>query len=185
MHPAILAVQVPGIDLEQVIFIIMLLIGGFFQWVMNWWKKKQAEAELSRQPPPTPEEVQARENAWLDQIGVEEKVPPPLIARNPLEELLESFRQMAEPEPVPAPSVPLPPSPVQRVVPQLVPMPEGPKILQSPVATPSAPAEIVRHRPRHPLAEKLAAIGGLRHAIVLREIIGPPKALQRADDHLG
>ena len=179
MHTAILAAHAPEFDLSRVIFVIMVLLGGFFQWVMNWWKKKRAESEAMRQPPPTPEELQAREKAWELQTGA--GVPAPLqpAARNPLEDLLKKFREIAAPEIVVAP-VPVQLSPPPRAVAAV----EVPKHVSTHAKVSSAPAAIVQQRPRHPLAVKLAAIGGLRQAVVLREILGPPKALQTADDHL-
>ncbi len=180
MHSVTLAAQAPEFDFGQVVFVIVLLLSGFFQWLMNWWKKKRADSEFMRQKPPTPEELQAREKAWLDQTGAGEQVPQQPAAGSFLEEVIKTFRQLAEPELVvaPTPAIQYPP------IPQAVPVIDTPSLVPSPVKMPASTAAIVQHRPRHPLAEKLAAIGGLRHAIVLREIIGPPKALQRTDEHL-
>lgn len=187
---ASLAAQAPEFDLGRVVFIIMLLVGGFLQWAMNWWKRKRAETAAMRQLRPTPEELEARERAWQRQTGEGDQVPPPLPARNPLEELLDTFREFAGTETL-APEADMPaaaappaaiPQPPKRQVTRVVepPSPGVPAV----IAVPAAPDEIVRMRERHPLALTLAAIGGLRQAVVLREILGPPKALQSADDHL-
>ncbi|MFM8364975.1 MAG: hypothetical protein ACKOAS_07475, partial [Verrucomicrobiota bacterium] len=53
-----------------------------------------------------------------------------------------------------------------------------------PVPRPTAPRRskkaTVAHRPRSPWVARLATSQGLREAIVLREILGPPKALSES-----
>ncbi len=111
MLPASLAAPAPEFDLGRVVVIILLLLGGFFQWLVNWWKRKRAEAESMQRPPPTPEELEAMERAWQRQTGEGDQVLPPPPARNPLEELLNTFRELAEPETV-APETMAPPAAV-------------------------------------------------------------------------
>jgi hypothetical protein len=193
MFSAILAAHAPEFDLGRVVFIIMVLIGGFLQWATNWWKKKQAEVRANAQrkkmqweareslPTSSAEEAQAREEAWRRQVGADDGSPAQPAARHPLEDLLKTFREFAGSaieEPPPAVTLP-PPNPAAQ---PRAGLPESKAPRDGEVSL--APSATVRKRDRHPLASKLAASGGLRQAVVFREILGPPKALQSRDDHL-
>lgn len=180
MFSASLAAQAPEFDLGRVIFIIMLLVGGFLQWLSNWWKRKQAEAKAMRKAPPTPEELQARERAWQRQTGAGEQPPLQPAARNPLEDLLKTLRELSAPEEAEAQRSVVQPPPL----PQTVPVAEPPRPRPAPPPVPAAPPAVVLQRPRHPIAAKMGDLGGLRQAVVFREVLGPPKALQTVDDHL-
>ena len=184
MLSAVFAAQGPEFDLGRVVFIIMLLVGGFIQWLANWLKKKQAEAKAMQQASSTEEDEAARERAWQRQIGSEDQPPAQPTARNPLEDLLKTLTELSAPEDR-AREVEMPPVVVQPPpLPRAVPVGEPPKPHPVPAALPSVPAAAEQKRARHPLAVALGGVGDLRRAVVLREILGPPKALQTADDRL-
>lgn len=183
-----LALDVPGVDLGKVAFVIVFLVAAFIQWLIKLWKQKQEMSERLRTPPPPPEEIAARREAWKQQTRSEAppaEMPPPLLrpepARNPFEELLEQFRRVVEPSTLPPPPVAQPPPLPPAARPVLSPRPPVSRPLPSsapPEPAVAAPVAAVLRRGKHPLLSHLAAMGGLRQAVILREILGPPKALQ-------
>lgn len=191
----------PDIDWGQVIFLALVVIVGFVRWVGNLiaqQKEAKARAKL------TPEEIALREAAWRKQVGLdeepEEPTPPPA---DPFRELKDLFEQLREPAPAPTPPPlrrppPPPPLPVHRQVsappapPPLRPVGVTEKVFV-PTPTQAFPTsshvhrqftEAVAHRDR-PLSAKLSSLRrelatpkALRQAILIREVLGPPKALR-------
>lgn len=87
----------------------------------------------------------------------------------PLEDEPPAVRRAPEPPPPP----PLPPIPAfEKVRP---PVRQEVRAPAKPAQT-AAPAAVVTSRPESPWATALRSRGGVRQAIVLREILGPPKA---------
>jgi hypothetical protein len=192
----------PDIDWGQVIFLALVVIVGFVRWVGNLiaqQKEAKARANLS------PEEIALRDAAWRKQVGMDEEPespsPPPA---DPFRELKDLFEQLREPTPAPAPPPlrrpPPPPLPVHRHVaaaaapapPPLKPVGVSEKVFV-PTPTQAFPTshhvhrqftEAVAHRDR-PVSAKLtnlrrelATPKALRQAILIREVLGPPKALR-------
>jgi len=196
----------PDIDWGQVIFLALVVIVGFVRWVGNLiaqQKEAKARANLS------PEEIALREAAWRRQVGLDQEeeerdfspAPPPRPAAptpDPFRELRDLFEQLKEPTPAPAPPLPQrlpPPLPVhRRAAPPPPTPPPAPKVFV-PTPTQAFPTshhvhrqftEAVAHRDR-PVSAKLTGLRrelatpkALRQAILIREVLGPPKAL-RAD----
>lgn len=192
------------IDWGQVIFLALVVIVGFVRWVGNLieqQKEAKARAKLS------PEEIALREAAWRKQVGLDEELeresaPPPPPAADPFRELKDIFEQLREPPPAPAPAPappplrrPPPPLPVHRQV--AAPPPLKPVGVTNQVFVPTPTqafptshhvhrqfTEAVAHRDR-PLSAKLTSLRrelatpkALRQAILIREVLGPPKALR-------
>ncbi|MEZ0275103.1 MAG: hypothetical protein ACAH88_09375 [Roseimicrobium sp.] len=123
------------VDFSQVIIVIVFLVVGFLNWLINLWKQKKEAAERARQFP-TQEEMDAshRDRAWETQPKrVEtpparhpEPSPAPSSRGGSLKDLFEELKRAAQeaqsPPPMPAPHQPaprpvLPPLPAHRVHP--------------------------------------------------------------------
>lgn len=228
-----------GIDIGQVIIIVIAVVAGFIQWA---WKLYQNNQESRRRPaqPLSAEERQLREEAWRQQTGQAPNPPPlpraatvPLPTRPPpqptrpaddpwksmrdifetvkeeMRKAQEEAQRKAQPTPPPVPSPPpvrraaVPPSPLpttsaprqpapQLQAPALFPQPAT--LIPSTAALPSSAALALHPRmvtssatpaARDPFAGLRAGLvsrDAVRQAIVLREILGPPKALQSSSD---
>ncbi len=159
MNATTLAVS-QDIDLGRIVVIILFLLGGFVQWLIKWWKEKNAGGASEFNMAEKIEELKARSLAWLKQTGQSERplnphpvVPPAIVGAARL--------------PVKVREIPPPPTPL---------------------AQPAAPDQIIRlaasaggaspARRSHLLLDQIAGVGGLKRAIILNEILGPPKALQ-------
>lgn len=181
-------------DIGQVIFIIVFLVVGFIQWLIKTMKEKAEAAERARRVP-TQQEAEARRHAWEQQT---EPVTPPAPSPTSTQpiggavgDLLGEFRkamQEAQRPPVPqhAPP-PLPQAPPRAV---RAPVPVEPRRERAESAVVMAEAQaassvpvVVRHVPvnshrrPHPFTALLHTQEGYRQAFVLREVIGPPRAL--------
>jgi hypothetical protein len=123
------------VDFSQVIVVIVFLVVGFLNWLINLWKQKQETAERARQLP-TQEELDSRRHAWDDQTrNVEpqedrlpEALPTPSSGGGSLKELFEELKRAAReaqappsPPPMPAPRPVLPPLPAHRAHPKPAP----------------------------------------------------------------
>ncbi len=194
----------PDIDWGQVIFLALVVIVGFVRWVGNLiaqQKEAKARANLS------PEEIALREAAWRRQVGLDQEEEdrdfspappsrPTAPTPYPFRELKDLFEQLKEPTPAPTPPPPQrlpPPLPVhRRAAPPPPTPPPAPKVFV-PTPTQAFPSshhvhrqftEAVAHRDR-PVSAKLTGLRrelatpkALRQAILIREVLGPPKALR-------
>lgn len=191
-----------NIDWGQVIFLALVVIVGFVRWFTNLIEQQKEARERAKLDP---EEEALREAAWRRQVGQEEVEP-----EDPFQELKDLFEKMrSDPQPSSVPP-PLPPAkapvlrrsqPVQREAPP--PPPVVIQAVQSPAvelaASPLFPGshtvsrqftEAVAHRDR-PTALNLQRMrmqlrnpDALRQAILIREILGPPKALRMGPEIL-
>ncbi len=178
----------PDIDWGQVIFLVLVVVVGFIRWVANLIQQKKEAKERSNL---SPEERARREAAWRKQIGEEVDVEKEEDPFRELKELFEQFNKPPQPQPAP------PPLP-QRLPVKTPPAPPRPPRVASPVAIEPAlplPARsalpIIPLTPYFGLADarpvparlaslrrELASPQALRQAILVREILGPPKALR-------
>lgn len=145
-------------DIGRVIVVILFLLGGFVQWLIKWWKEKNAGSASEFNVAEKIEELKARSKAWLKQTG-QIKTPekkPPLLA------VPMRFAVSRQPDVK---------SEVQATSPYQL-SPDRTKLNAKPGEMPSSSSR------RHPMMEQIAGIGGLRRAIMLNEILGPPKSLQ-------
>ena len=188
------------IDPVQIVIIVIAMLGGFFQWLWGLMQQAREERERRRATPLDPEEQRLREEAWRRQVEAPQAPSPsqdkPVAPWDMVRELMEKAREAAaqpEPPPVsparrPAPPPAQParrPTPPPRTTPPAVATAVGPT--PTPVATASlAPAPPTRSTsrpaPTHPLARRLTRPESVRQAILMREILGPPKALQNGLD---
>jgi hypothetical protein len=183
------------LDIGQVLIIAIAMIAAFVQWVWKLIQESKAARERVR--------PQQREHSSAN-VDPEVAQPPPMpIPGGGVWDLVETFKEEMrkaqaglEPEKAPRPRPPIPER--RRVV--VPPPPSPPAPVSAPVsatAPKAAPAvpEIVLPKPIPAFAAtatskddsvvlrmNLMNLDALKQAIILREILGPPKALQTPSD---
>lgn len=180
------------IDPFQVAVIVIFVLASFVKWLWENWQAKRDESLFE---PPDPEEQRLRDEAWRRQTG--QNTPPPLpppAEISPWDDLKKAWKELQEV----ATPVPVPPSapPVARKKPQpQVRVEERPAatkmaVLPNPALPEPAGAYDAKSRTSRtatvPLLAALQRMRGdpalLRQAILMQEILGPPKALQTSDE---
>jgi hypothetical protein len=179
------------LDIGQVLIIAIAMIAAFVQWVWKLIQESKAARERVR--------PQQREHSSAN-VDPEVPQPPPMpIPGGGVWDLVETFKEEMrkaqaglEPEKAPRPRPPIPERP--RVVVPPLPSPPAPVSATAPKAAPAVP-EIVLPKPIPAFAAtatskddsvvlrmNLMNLDALKQAIILREILGPPKALQTPSD---
>lgn len=182
--------------MDAVIFLVLLAIALVFRWLTQQ-AENRPEAPRPRQPEErksaAPEESdQERIRRFLEALGVpSDTAPPPKVQPRP-----PARRRVVAPKPPPVPRAkrswvqPLPPL---VTTPENIPTvsSEGPVVVaiappvlgvsaEAPTVTqPQAPParQVVSfRRSNRPLVTLLRSPAGVRQAIMLREIVGPPRA---------
>lgn len=175
------------LDIGQVLIIAIAMIAAFVQWVWKLIQESKAARERVR--------PQQREHSSPN-VDPEVPQPPPMpIPGGGVWDLVETFKEEMrkaqaglEPKETPKPRPqtperrrvvipppPLPPAPVQKAAP-VVPEVILPKPLPAFAATATSKDDSVV------LRMNLMNLDALKQAIILREILGPPKALQTPSD---
>lgn len=189
-------------DIGQIVFIIIFLIVGFIQWVIKVIKEKVATAERNRHVP-TQEEIDARRAAWEQQTRPVTPDPrtestnrptPETHGRGAMGDLLGELRKAMEMAERPATPPPLPSAPARPPASS----PTASAYASSRSHATEAAATLVREaeaqaslpgvidgstltskrRRPHPMTALLHTPEGYRQAFVLREVLGPPRAMQ-------
>lgn len=181
------------IDIGQVLIIAIAMIAAFVQWV---WKLiqdgKEARERARRQ--------QERARLGRDNSAGEASespatpplpVPPPSVPKGGIWDLVEALKEEMRkaqegPVEVPAP----PPIPVRPPEQRRVPTPPAPPaipasrptpIAASPTVAPLSAAHVSKNTVRDGAVDIRASVmnlDALKQAIILNEVLGPPKALQ-------
>lgn len=192
------------IDPIQIAIIVIAMLGGFVQWIWGLIKQSQEEAERAKAQP-TEEEKRLREAAWKKQVQMP-TAPPPLLPKAPqvpnptvdpwsaAREIFEQIKreatgQTALPSPRPAatPQIPARAKKASAYVPPPLPA------IQIVASAPAPLVEVTHATPASKLASNrqdglellrglLASPNTVRQAVLMREILGPPKALQSSAD---
>jgi hypothetical protein len=194
-HANFLILMLAEYDIGQVIIIVVAMIAGFIQWLWsNIQERMEAKKRQQRQrdveieltlsesgrhlaPPPTHP---------LPGNSEPSSVPPRGVLGDFIEGIKEEIRKaQAELEPASAPVRPMPqvPPPLRRHLPQppaSVPATPKPAQTSAPVLTAETkPAQVATKRDDFEvLRSSVRNPEALRNAFILREILGPPKALQ-------
>jgi hypothetical protein len=193
------------IDPIQIAIIVIAMLGGFVQWIWSLIKQSQEEAARAKAPPST-EEQKLREAAWKKQVQAPNSPPPPPLPQ-PLapqapttpndpwaaaKEIFDQIKKEAAGQTQLPPMTPQRPASAKKApayVPPALPTPQvvtvAPVILPSaPIthATPAAKAASDRQDGLELLKGMLASPASIRQAVLMREILGPPKALQTSAD---
>ncbi len=191
------------IDPIQIAIVVIAMLGGFVQWIWGMIKQGQEEAARRNTPPVSEEEKKLREQAWRHQVQPSPGLPPPPRPRpatpppanDPWATVRDIFEQIkkdvidtqAPQRPAPAPKAFAPPP---RKLPGTVraeAAPVAPPVIApvpAPIALPqAAPALSAPQKDGFaPLRGLLANQASIRQAVLMREILGPPKALQSSSD---
>ena len=199
-----------GFDWGQIIFVIVAVGIGFIQWVYNLIQQRggSADQDTGGEETEDPEIRRMREEAWRRQTREPSAPPahrpPPVPSSSSwggtLRDVFEEIQRTAEeaqhkPKPPPVPGTvradleaPPPAKPVPVLSKKQLP-PNADELAQRfetqsrlkrrsemSASAPRTLSDFLQSDLRHPAA--------LRQAIVLREILGPPKALQTSGDLL-
>jgi hypothetical protein len=192
------------IDPIQIAIIVIAMLGGFVQWIWSLIKQSQEEAARAKAQP-TEEEKRLREAAWKKQVQMPTAPPPPKAPQVPnptvdpwaaAREIFEQIKREAagqtalpspSPRPAPTPQIPArtkkasayvpPPLPVVQIV---APVPAP--LVEVTHATPASKLASNRQDGLELLRGLLASPNTIRQAVLMREILGPPKALQSSAD---
>lgn len=187
--------------MEQLVILLLIALISIINWIIQKSKERREKRKLEKRADATGEPVAKQAPApdatgtetamrrLREALGLPEEAPPPVIPQRAEPKRLEAER--IEPKrgerhvPVPAPSP-------DRLAPPPLPQPERRPIL---VHAPPVPrwqehrrfgslhkiakpplSEVPKQSPR--IRELLQSQGGLRDAVVLSEILGPPKSLR-------
>ncbi len=192
MLPTPILAEVDGF---QIAIIVLAVVFGFIKWLWEQWSGKKSE-ELPERLEQEEVDRQLREAAWRQQTGQNTPplpAPPPPPANptpSPWQEIRKVWqdaRQAAEQQSKPAPAQPRPPAqkprqpaPASMKTAASAPAVAMPEIVVKPQTASSAPA-VVSRPAAGAMLESLRALrtdpAAMRRAIVLSEVLGPPKAL--------
>ena len=179
------------IDIGQVLIIAIAMIAAFLQWLWKLVQERKASKERARSLPPG-----RSEETWSEETSP--SLPPPLPmpseppaqpSRGGIWDLVEEFKRelrKAQGEVMPEPeSASPPPLPVPAPFKPRIPKPPSPAVVAPVLAAAPAPVIIQRPKPVTAMRDDFVVLrsnllnhDALRQAIILREILGPPKALQ-------
>jgi hypothetical protein len=191
--------------MEQLVILLLIAVISIVNWIIQKSKETREKRKLEKRADATGEPVAKHEPApegtgtetamrrLREALGLPEEAEPPVIPKRAEPKSVEAERiepKRVEPrKKVERPVTPPLPSP-DRVVPPPLPKPERrPAVVHVPpvrwdhrrfehlhkMAKPSLP-EVPTQPPR--VRELLQSQGGLRDAVVLSEILGPPKSLR-------
>lgn len=183
--------------LDHPVILIIVIAAALLRWL---WQKSQAENQDSERPTVPGEPIprsgdtqteEERIRRFLEALGQPATSTPPRKV-SPKRQVVETLKRLSEPMLPPLVTVPppLPPVPISTVTPPPIPT----SLMEEPVFTPAMVQEVgfeVRDLSAQTSSElfpaaaeqqslllKLRSPQGLRDAIVLREIFGPPRSLQ-------
>lgn len=191
--------------MEQLVILLLIALISIINWIIQKSKESREKRKLEKRADATGEPVAKHEPApdatgtetamrrLREALGLPEDAAPPAIPKRAEPKSVEAERiepkRMERKKRVERSILPPPPSP-DRLVPPALPKPERrPAVVHVPsvrwdhrrfehlhkMAKPSQP-EAPTQPPR--IRELLQSQGGLRDAVVLSEILGPPKSLR-------
>jgi hypothetical protein len=151
-------------DYSKIIFAVVFLLVGFVNWLIKFFKQSMDKNRNANLPPVSDEEIQARRAAIARNLGLQVSwpvvaTPPPL----PFPARPESKRDL------PSHAGTIKSTRREGIAPGL-----------HSVSDAAAPVA----KPAHPLIALLQTASAARQAVLMKEILGPPKALQSASDAL-
>ena len=146
-------------DYTKIIFAVVFLIVGFVNWLLKLWKQSMEKNKIAQLPLISEEEKQARFAAIARNLGLQ--IPPP--------QLPPSAPSHSPPRDLPSHAGTISSTRHQGTAP-----------IQPSVS--DAAARVAK--PAHPLVALLRSSTAARQAVLMKEILGPPKALQSASDAL-
>jgi len=190
--------KLAAIPIDTFVFIALLLIASFFRWITKQADAAKRSGESKPSVPrknvsPHDETDAERVRRFLEALGQPtSSAPPPPVekrAKKPIERrvVIPKSRTILAPLPplttVPPPlpdEVPSPPAaPLSEPIAMRIGVSSVTETATVPALLPIAFPETVREPPMHAQVISLLSSGrGLRDAIILREVFGPPRSLQ-------
>jgi hypothetical protein len=177
--------------MEQLVILLLIALISLINWLVR--KSSQLREERKREqgaatsggnlrsePPQLPEpEHEISMRRLREALGLPDDVQPPILPKR---------MEQRVPPPVATPPPPLPPRPPPRPVISHVPLApahEEYRFIELPhtIGKPTGP-RIEGPRSSSRIRELLGSAGGLRDAVVLSEILGPPKCLRDTQGQL-
>jgi hypothetical protein len=189
---------------DTLIFLVLAVLALIFKWLTRQTsedgEKPEPPSPNEQAPPPRPpaQSEEERIRRFLEALGAPPgtRPPPPVRQRRvvtpvaPPAQRPRAKRTWVQPLPplVTTPKDLGPPPPTTasferaavEVAPSMTVAPPEPIILP-PLPTPRATAP-AREMPRQSLGRLLRQRGSVRQAVILREVLGPPRGLQALDD---
>jgi len=175
MTPQLLHAEV---DYFQVAIIVLAVVFSFVKWLWEQWTGNKTTMSDYDEQPETPSAPPRRAASSPPPLPPS----PPLVAAAPWEDLRKAWREVREaaqaqkqtPPPVPAAS--------RRQAAQRKPVEAPPPAMPARVVVQTAPPpEVVQTTPPSAMLASLRSLrhdpAAMRRAIVLGEVLGPPKAL--------
>ncbi len=182
-------------DPFQVAIVVIFVIASFIKWL--WENRARNSTDVSTLPAPDAVEKRLRDEAWQRQTGRRQPppLPPPAAAPlSPWEELRKAWGEakeaarQASSQPPEKPHASPPPRRAAARIPQVAaavqtahPTPAAGEVAPAP-SSPVMAAGINSSESRHAHREFRLDATLLRQAVVWKEILGPPKALQSPAD---
>jgi len=191
--------------MEQLVIILLIALISIINWIIQKSKERREKRKLEKRADATGEPVAKHEPApeatgtetamrrLREALGLPDEAPPPVIPRRAEPKRVEGERiepkRAERGKRIERPVSPPLPSPDRLVPPPLPQAERRPAVVHVPpvrwehrrfeslhkIAKPSLP-EVPKQPPR--IRELLQSQGGLRDAVVLSEILGPPKSLR-------
>ena len=175
--------------MEQLVIILLIALISIINWIIQKSKDAREKRKLEKRADATGEPVAKHEptadatgtetamRRLREALGLPEEAPPPVIPQRAEPKKVEPRKRVERPV---SPSLVPPPLPQAERRPAVVHVPPvrwEHRRFESlhKIAKPSLP-EVPKQPPR--IRELLQSQGGLRDAVVLSEILGPPKSLR-------
>ncbi len=176
---------------DTVIFIVLAGLALIFKWLTSQGEKTEAPPPDEQAPPrPPPQSEEERVRRFMEALGMPAgtQPPPPVRQRRVVTPLppaqrpkvKRSFVQPLPPIVTTPPEMDLPPAPivVAEEIDFEVPQPAAVVVTATPL--PARAVVPVRALSSQSLGKMLRSPASIRRAIVLREVLGPPRGLEPA-----
>jgi len=177
--------------MEQVVILLLIVLISLINWLVKKSselrearKREQGAAKsggsLRSEPPQLPEaEPEISMRRLREALGLPDEAQPPVLPKR--------VEQRVPPPLAPTPPPPRRPPPARPVISHVpvIPAHEEYRFIEMPhrIGKPDRPRiEVARGSSR--IRELLGSAGGLRDAVVLSEILGPPKSLRTTQGQL-
>jgi hypothetical protein len=164
-------------DYTKVIFAVVFLVVAFVQWLIKLGKAEIAKREIPKRPPLSEEEKEMRRRAMERNLGTPTAQPPPMPPTLSQPAAARAARKPA----ANSHAGTIGTSSIGSTVTSTGHLGKQTPATQASSFT-SIPAPAAKRA--HPLVKVLSSAGAARQAVLMKEILGPPKALQSDADAL-
>jgi hypothetical protein len=176
--------------MEQFVILLLIALISIINWIVQKSKEarekrkleKRADAtgepiaKLEPNQPPPPSQTETAMRRLREALGLPDEAEPPVIPRRTEQGIPPPLPERPSPPALPRPArkpVVVHVPPVRRTVEH--------RVFDLPHRTFKSVAKAEAPRPPSRIRELLDSTGGLRDAIVLSEILGPPKSMREGE----